>query len=73
MPSHTSATGGIAPGAEAVGHAQIITELGKPFELAGLFAGADAGAFGDIPDAEMDAETQGADPVVEEMADVREE
>lgn len=40
-------TGGsaVAPGAETVGQAQILTELSKPFELAGLFGAADAGAF----------------------------
>lgn len=44
----------VAPGAETVGQAQILTELGKPFELAGLFGAADAGAFGDGDvDAEM--------------------
>src|ERR1700683_1182819 len=36
----------IAPGAETVGQAQILKELSKPFELAGLFGAADAGAFG---------------------------
>src|SRR4051794_38312240 len=36
-----------APGAERVGEAQIVAELGKPFELAGLFGAADSGAFGD--------------------------
>jgi nuclear GTP-binding protein len=39
-----------APGAERVGQAQIVTELGKPFELAGLFGAADSGAFGDDAD-----------------------
>ncbi len=42
----------IAPGAEAVGQAQILTEFSKPFTLPGLdsaalFGVADAGAFGD--------------------------
>ncbi|KAF5352950.1 hypothetical protein D9758_007890 [Tetrapyrgos nigripes] len=39
----------IAPGAESVGQAQILTEFSKPFELPGLeglFGAADAGAFG---------------------------
>ena len=36
----------VAPGAETVGQAQILNELGKPFGLAGLFGAADAGAFG---------------------------
>jgi len=35
----------VAPGAETVGQAQILAELSKPFELAGLFGAADAGAF----------------------------
>ena len=35
-----------APGAENVGQAQILAELGKPFELEGLFGAADSGAFG---------------------------
>jgi nuclear GTP-binding protein len=38
MPSST-------PGAEAVGQAQIVTEMSKPFELDGLFSAADSGAF----------------------------
>ncbi|KAH9850486.1 P-loop containing nucleoside triphosphate hydrolase protein [Lenzites betulinus] len=41
----------IAPGAEAVGQAQIVTEFAQPFTLDGLFGAADAGAFG--ADAEM--------------------
>ena len=36
----------IAPGAEAVGQAQIVSVFSKPFELEGLFTAADAGAFG---------------------------
>lgn len=36
----------IAPGAETVGQAQILTEFAKPFTLDGLFGAADAGAFG---------------------------
>ncbi|EGO22974.1 hypothetical protein SERLADRAFT_471561 [Serpula lacrymans var. lacrymans S7.9] len=39
----------IAPGAETVGQAQILAEFGKPFELAGFFGAADAGAFGEDP------------------------
>ena len=35
----------IAPGAENVGQAQIITELSKPFTLDGLFGDADHNAF----------------------------
>jgi nuclear GTP-binding protein len=39
----------IAPGAENVGQAQIVTELSKPFTLNGLFGDADHNVF----DAEM--------------------
>lgn len=35
----------IAPGAENVGQAQIVTELSKPFTLGGLFGDADQNAF----------------------------
>ncbi|KAF8558360.1 P-loop containing nucleoside triphosphate hydrolase protein [Imleria badia] len=48
IPSMIPSTAGgsaVAPGAETVGQAQILTELSKPFELAGLFGAADAGAF----------------------------
>ena len=49
IPSTISTTAGgstiVAPGAETVGQAQILTEFSKPFELAGLFGAADAGAF----------------------------
>ncbi|KAI0766990.1 hypothetical protein C8Q74DRAFT_1354828 [Fomes fomentarius] len=48
----------IAPGAENVGQAQIVTEFSKPFMLEGLFGAADVGAFG--------GGSQGADA---EMAD----
>ena len=48
-----TSTGEIAPGAEDVGQARIVTELSKPFELGALFQGADEGAFGDNPDDEM--------------------
>lgn len=49
----------IAPGAENVGQAQIVTEFSKAFTLDGLFGAADAGAFGDsnTPDA-MQTESQ---------------
>ena len=53
----------VAPGAETVGQAQILTEFSKPFALDGLFGAADAGAFGAGADAEMaDAgeDTEGA-------------
>ena len=46
----------VAPGAETVGQAQILSELGKPFELAGLFGAADAGAFGGVDEEMVDAE-----------------
>lgn len=36
----------IAPGAENVGHAQILSQFSQPFTLDGLFGAADAGAFG---------------------------
>ena len=48
-----TSSGQVAPGAEEVGQARILTELGKPFELSALFQGADEGAFGDNPDEEM--------------------
>ncbi|KAH9896090.1 P-loop containing nucleoside triphosphate hydrolase protein [Cubamyces lactineus] len=55
----------IAPGAENVGQAQIVSEFAKPFTLDGLFGAADAGAFGgDAPaDAEMAIEADGEDAV----------
>ncbi|KAJ3736305.1 hypothetical protein DFJ43DRAFT_605747 [Lentinula guzmanii] len=47
----------IAPGAENVGHAQILSSLSEPFQLEGLFGVADAGAFGEeIGDVKMDIE-----------------
>ncbi len=47
MPSTRNSNAGstIAPGAESVGQAQIVSEFSKPFELEGLFGAADAGAF----------------------------
>ena len=45
MISGESGTTVVAPGAKTVGQAQILTEFSKPFELAGLFGAADAGAF----------------------------
>lgn len=51
-----TSTGEVAHGAEDVGQARIITELGKPFELGALFQGADEGAFADGNDAEMAVE-----------------
>lgn len=46
----------VAPGAETVGQAQILSELGKPFELAGLFGAADVGAFGGVDEEMVDGE-----------------
>ena len=52
----------IAPGAEKVGQAQIVTELSKPFTLDGLFGDADHNAFdvemGDAEDSGMAAEQE---------------
>ena len=36
----------IAPGAENVGQAQILSEFSQPFTLDGLFGAADGGVFG---------------------------
>lgn len=68
IPSTTPNTAGgpattapvIAPGAETVGQAQILTQLSKPFELAGLFGAADAGAFA-MEDAQVDEVMMGDD------------
>ena len=52
----------IAPGAETVGQAQILSEYSKPFHLEGLFGDADAGAFGgrkDEEDSVMHADEDG--------------
>ncbi|KAF9232232.1 P-loop containing nucleoside triphosphate hydrolase protein [Melanogaster broomeanus] len=74
IPSTVPNTGGsVAPGAETVGQAQILTEFSKPFELAGLFGAADAGAFGDASVQEVtmeDDSTTGQEPemmVAEDM------
>jgi nuclear GTP-binding protein len=71
----SSATAGetttiIAPGAENVGHAQIVKELGKPFELAGLFGAADAGVFGDDngDEAKMEQDGGGGDEMMDDDA-----
>ena len=60
VPGASSAVSAIAPGAENVGHAQIVDTLAQPFELEGLFTSADAGAFsgeaGDIPMADEDGD-----------------
>ncbi|KAG6892210.1 hypothetical protein C0992_001466, partial [Termitomyces sp. T32_za158] len=44
-PNSSSTAPVIAPGAENVGQAQIVSSFSKPFELMGLFGAADAGAF----------------------------
>ncbi|KDR73039.1 hypothetical protein GALMADRAFT_252454 [Galerina marginata CBS 339.88] len=51
----------IAPGAENVGQAQILSQFSKPFELEGLFGTADAGAFAgrDNDDVPMVADEDG--------------
>jgi nuclear GTP-binding protein len=50
----------IAPGAENVGQAQIVTEFSKPFQLEGLFGAADVGAFGnENGEMPMDADEDG--------------
>ena len=45
IPSTAGGSTAIAPGAETVGQAQILTEFSDPFELAGLFGAADESAF----------------------------
>ncbi|KAF8124944.1 P-loop containing nucleoside triphosphate hydrolase protein [Boletus edulis] len=45
IPSTAGGSAVVAPGAETVGQAQILTDFSKPFELTGLFGAADAGAF----------------------------
>lgn len=53
MPSTIPGSGGqVAPGAETTGHAQIVSALGTPFVLEGLFGEADA----EVMDAEPDLE-----------------
>ncbi|KAL1743203.1 P-loop containing nucleoside triphosphate hydrolase protein [Schizophyllum fasciatum] len=56
IPSLVPGTGEIAPGAENVGNAQIVTEFTKPFALEGLFDAADTGAFDS--DAKMDEDQE---------------
>ena len=52
----------IAPGAENVGSAQIVTEFAPAFDLGSLFSQADAGAFaGGSADCEMQ-ENEDAQP-----------
>ncbi|KAJ7647392.1 P-loop containing nucleoside triphosphate hydrolase protein [Roridomyces roridus] len=52
----TVGSGAIAPGAEQVGQAQILSEFSAPFSLPGLFNDADDGAFGDVT---MDGDEDG--------------
>lgn len=50
----------IAPGAEQVGQAQILSTFSAPFSLPGLFGDADASAFEAGPgDVAMDADEDG--------------
>ncbi|TDL23440.1 hypothetical protein BD410DRAFT_787277 [Rickenella mellea] len=60
----------IAPGAEDVGQAQIVTQLGPAFDLGGLFNQADAGAFGTIDAEMMDGEQPADEPVEMESDDL---
>ncbi|KAG1878992.1 P-loop containing nucleoside triphosphate hydrolase protein [Suillus subluteus] len=46
---HPSSMPSATAGAETVGQAQILDSFSKPFELAGLFGTADAGAFNENP------------------------
>ncbi|OBZ73354.1 Guanine nucleotide-binding protein-like 3 [Grifola frondosa] len=56
MPSMVPGEQVVAPGAESVGQAQIVSQFSQPFMLEGLFGVADAGAFGggSTADAVMD-------------------
>lgn len=58
--------GAVAPGAEDVGSAQIVSQLGPAFNLGDLFSQADAGAF----EVEMQDETAMTSAPEEEMLDV---
>ncbi|KAI5123026.1 hypothetical protein M0805_007647 [Coniferiporia weirii] len=58
----------IAPGAEDVGSAQIVTEMAPAFDLGGLFSQADAGAFDyEMQDSEQAAAAAAADDGVVNM------
>jgi nuclear GTP-binding protein len=50
--SNANAAPIIAPGAENIGQAQILSEYSKPFHLEGIFGDADEGAFGGRKDDE---------------------
>jgi len=67
IPSTVPGTGAqeVAPGAENVGQAQILSEFSKPFTLEGLFGAADAGAFGGV--AGSDAMVLEDDNLADEM------
>ncbi len=56
----------VAPGAENVGQAQIVSEYPKPFSLEGLFGAADAGAFGEASGPDT-MELEHEEEVVDEM------
>ncbi|KZT65722.1 P-loop containing nucleoside triphosphate hydrolase protein [Daedalea quercina L-15889] len=56
----------VAPGAENVGQAQIVTEFARPFTLDGLFGAADAGAFGGDPGPDA-MELEPEEEVIDEM------
>jgi nuclear GTP-binding protein len=63
LPGASSSEVVVAPGAENVGQAQILSTLGPAFNLGDLFGAADAGAFGgENGDAmEADVEDDGAE------------
>ena len=63
VPSTVPGTEGaqVAPGAENVGQAQIVSEFAPTFTLAGWFGAADEGAFGESVDEEMQSEMELAD------------
>lgn len=59
----------IAPGAENVGHAQILNSFSKPFVLDGLFGAADAGAFGGNGDVIMADEDGDGGPMDQDVSE----
>ena len=56
----------VAPGAENVGHAQIVSGFSQPFTLEVLFGAADSGAFEERADVQMNAD-EGEDDSQEPM------
>ncbi|THH09505.1 hypothetical protein EW145_g1975 [Phellinidium pouzarii] len=61
---------GVAPGAENVGSAQIVTEMAPAFDIGGLFSQADAGAFDyEMDDGDREQLQLPADDVVEMESD----